>query len=239
MTISHPKITTSGTVALTAEGGAPSETGIVSAYVDATVKKYAGLQRYSVELLERSSDNPAFFQAMLDNMTRAYNKATDAAVIAEIVSGGTLSTSQATTYLGIQAFIAQAGPAAYLATGELAAAYIAGTSQWSTLIAAKDTTDRPIFTATNPYNAAGSSSPTSIRGNILGLDLYVDANMVSTTIDDSAFIVVPSAIAIYESPVLRLSTNVPTSGEIELMLYGYLATKTLVSGGLQRYNMTA
>jgi len=238
MTISHPKITTSGTVASTAEGGAPSETGIVSAYVNATVTKYAGLQRYSVELLERSSDNPAFFQAMLDNMTRAYNKATDAAVIAEIVSGGTLSTAQAATYLGVQAFIAQAGPAAYLATGELASGYIAGTSQWSLLIGAKDTTDRPIFTATNPYNAAGSSSPTSIRGNILGLDLYVDANMVSTTIDDSAFIVVPSAIAIYESPVLRLSTNVPTSGEIELMLYGYLATKTLVSGGLQRYNLT-
>lgn len=239
MTISHPKITTSGTVALTAEGDAPSETGIVSAYVNATVKKYAGLQRYSVELLERSSDNPAFFQAMLDNMTRAYNKATDAAVIAEIVSGGTLATSQATTYLGIQAFVAQAGPAAYLATGELATAYIAGTSQWSLLIGAKDTTDRPIFTATNPYNAAGSSTPTSVRGNILGLELYVDSNMVSTTIDDSAFIIVPSAIAIYESPVLRLSTNVPTSGEIELMLYGYLATKTLVSGGLQRYNMTA
>ena len=239
MTISHPKITTNGTVAETAEGAAPSETGIVSAYVNATVKKYAGLQRYSVELLERSSDNPAFFQAMLDNMTRAYNKATDAAVIAEIVAGGTLSTSQATTYLGLQAFIAQAGPAAYLGTGELATAFIAGTSQWSTLIAAKDTTDRPIFTATNPYNAAGSSSPTSIRGNILGLDLYVDANMVSTSIDDSAFIVVPSAIAIYESPVLRLGTNVPTSGEIELSLYGYLATKTLVSTGLQRYNMTA
>ena len=239
MTISHPKITTSGTVALTAEGAGPSETGIVSAYVNATVGKYAGLQRYSVELLERSSDNPAFFQAMLDNMTRAYNKATDAAVIAEIVSGGTLSTSQATTYLGLQAYVAQAGPAAYSATGDLATAFICGTSIWSTLIAAKDTTDRPIFTATSPYNAAGSSAPTSVRGNILGLELYVDANMVSTSIDDAAFIVVPSSIAIYESPVLRLSTNVPTSGEIELMLYGYLATKTLVSGGLQRFNMTA
>jgi hypothetical protein len=171
-------------------------------------------------------------------MTRAYNKATDAAVIAEIVSGGTLATTQATTYLGLQAFIAQAGPAAYSATGELAAAYIAGTSQWSLLIGAKDTADRPIFTAQNPMNAGGTSSPTSVRGSLFGLELYVDANMVSTTIDDSAFIVVPSAIAIYESPVLRLSTNIPTSGKIELMIYGYLATKTLVSGGLQRYNMT-
>jgi hypothetical protein len=175
---------------------------------------------------------------MLDNMTRAYNKATNASVIAEIVSGGTASSTQAASYLGIQAYIAQAGPAAYSATGELATAYIAGTSQWSLLIAAKDSTDRPIFTAENPMNAGGTSSPTSIRGSLFGLGLYVDASMVSTTIDDSAFIIVPSAIAIYESPVLRLSTNVPQSGEIELMLYGYMASKTLVSGGLQKYNLT-
>jgi hypothetical protein len=63
MTISVPKITTSGTVAETAEAAAPSETGIVSSYVNLTVKKYAGLQRYSLEILERSS--PEFFAAML------------------------------------------------------------------------------------------------------------------------------------------------------------------------------
>jgi hypothetical protein len=64
-------------------------------------------------------------------------------------------------------------------------------------------------------NNAGSSVPTSLRGNVLGLDLYVDPNAVSTTIDESAFIVVPSSVSIYESPILRLSTNIPTSGEIE------------------------
>ena len=42
MTVSIPKITTSGSVAETAEGAGPSETGIVSAYVDATVKAYKG-----------------------------------------------------------------------------------------------------------------------------------------------------------------------------------------------------
>jgi hypothetical protein len=63
MTISVPKITTSGTVAETAEAGAPSETGIISSYVNLTVKKFSGLQRYSLEVLERSS--PDFFQAML------------------------------------------------------------------------------------------------------------------------------------------------------------------------------
>lgn len=236
MTIAIPKITTNGTVAETAEGGAPSETGIVSSYVNATVKKYAGMQRYSVELLERS--DPSFFQAMLENMTRAYNKATDAAVIAEITSGGTQAATTAATSAGIISFVSTETPAAYLATGELPTVYIAGTSQWSLLMGATDTTGRPIYNAGSPYNSGGNANPQSLRGNVLGLDLYVDPNMVSTTIDESAFICVPSAIAIYESPVLRLSTNVVTSGEIETMIYGYMATKTLVSGGLRRFNLT-
>lgn len=238
MTISIPKITTSGTVATTAEGAAPSETGIVSAYVNATVVKMAGLQRYSVELLERSSDNPAFFQAMLDNMQRAYNKASDAYVVAEATSGGTQGATCAASSAGIISYVSVEAPAAYLATGEVATAYVGGTSQWSLLLGATDSTGRPIYNAGSPYNSGGSAIPTSLRGNVLGLDFYVDPNMVSTTIDESAFIVVPSAMYIAESPVLRLSTNVPVSGEIETMLYGYLAAKTLVSGGIRRFNLT-
>ena len=72
----------------------------------------------------------------------------------------------------------------------------------------------------------------------MGLDLWIDSQMVSTTIDDCAFIVTPSAIAIYESSILQLQTNVPTSGEIEIELFGFLAVKSLVSTGLQRFNLT-
>ena len=236
MTIAHPKITTAGTVAATAEGDAPSETGIVSSYVNLTVNKYAGLQRYSVELIERS--DPSFFQAMVDNMTRAYNKATDAAVIAALTSGGTQASTTAATSDGIISYVSTEAPAAYLATGDLATAYIAGTSQWSLLLGAKDSGGRPIYNAGNPQNSAGQSAPTSLRGNVLGLDLYVDPNAVSTTIDESAFIVVPSAVAIYESPVLRMSTNVVTTGEIETAIYGYMAAGVLVSGGVRRFNLT-
>ena len=236
MVISHPKITTSGTVADTNEGAAPSETGIVSSYVNLDVNKFAGMQRYSVEILERSS--PDFFQAMVDNMTRAYNKATDAAVIAALTAGGTQATATAASSDGIISYVSTEAPAAYLATGELASAYIAGTSQWSLLLGAKDSTGRPIYNAYNPQNNGGVAGPQSLRGNVLGLDLYVDANAVSTTIDESAFIVVPSAVAIYESPILRMSTNVVSSGEIETMLYGYLACGVLVAGGVRRFNLT-
>jgi len=236
MTISVPKITTSGTVAETAEAAAPSETGIVSSYVNLTVKKYAGLQRYSLEILERSS--PEFFAAMLDNMTRAYNKATDAAVIAALTAGGTQATAVAADSAGIISYVSKEAPAAYLATGELATRYIAGTSQWSLLLGATDTTGRPIYNAANPMNNAGVSAPTSLRGNVLGLDLYVDPNAVSTTIDESAFIVVPSSVSIYESPILRLSVNQPATGEIETALYGYMAVGVLVAGGVRRFNLT-
>jgi len=236
MVISHPKITTSGTVADTNEGAGPSNTGIVSSYVNLDVNKFAGMQRYSVEILERSS--PDFFQAMVDNMTRAYNKATDAAVIAALTAGGTQATATAASSDGIISYVSTEAPAAYLATGELATAYIAGTSQWSLLLGAKDSGGRPIYNAYNPQNAGGQAGPQSLRGNVLGLDLYVDANAVSTTIDESAFIVVPSAVAIYESPILRMSTNVVSSGEIETMLYGYLACGVLVAGGVRRFNLT-
>jgi HK97 family phage major capsid protein len=236
MVISHPKITTAGTVADTNEGAGPSETGIVSSYVNLDVNKFAGMQRYSVELLERSS--PDFFQAMVDNMTRAYNKATDAAVIAALTAGGTQATAVAATSAGIISYVSTEAPAAYLATGELPSAYIAGTSQWSLLMGATDTTGRPIYNAYNPQNNGGVAGPQSLRGNVLGLDLYVDPNAVATTIDESAFIVTPSSVAIYESPILRMSTNVVTSGEIETMLYGYLAVGVLVAGGVRRFNLT-
>lgn len=236
MTVSVPKITTSGTVAETAEAAAPSETGIVSSYVNLTVKKYSGLQRYSIELLERS--DPSFYQAMLDNMTRAYNKATDSAVIAALTAGGTQATAVAASSDGIISYVSTEVPAAYLAAGELATAYIAGTSQWSLLMGAKDSSGRPIYNAGQPQNAGGSATPRSLRGDVLGLDLYVDPNAVATTIDESAFIVVPSSVAIYESPTLTLTSAIPTTGEIEMSLNGFMACGVLVAGGVRRFNLT-
>jgi hypothetical protein len=236
MTVSHPKITTNATISTVAEGASTAATQIVSAYVNATVVKLAGTQIYSTELLDRS--DPSFYSAMYENCLRAYAKASDAAVIAEIVSGGTQSSTQAATIAGLQAYVAQAAPAVYAASGETATAFIAGTSVWSLLIGSLDTTGRSIFNAAAPMNANGQSTPRGLRGDMMGLDLWVDQNMVSTTIDDCAFIVNPMSIAIYESPKLTLSVNVVATGEISTMLYGYFATKTLVSGGLQRFNLT-
>ena len=236
MTISIPKITTNGTVATTAEGAGPSETGIVSSYVNGTVVKLAGLQRWSVELQERS--DPSFAQIMLDNMTRSYRKATEVATIAAITAGGTQATATAASAAGIQSFVSTESAAAYLATGDVVSAYTAGVSQWSLMQNAVDGSNRPLFNAGQPQNSAGSAEATTLFGNVLGVPLYVSSNMVSTSIDESAFLIVPSAIEIFESSQLQLSVNVPSTGEIEAMIYGYFCPIVTIAGGLRRFNLT-
>ena len=237
MTVSIPKITANSTAATVAEGGDPTgTTAITSAYVNATVIKKAGFQRYSVELLDRS--DPSFYDIMLQNLRDAYAQATDAYVIAQITAGGTQATAQDADSAGIIGFVSTESPAAYTATKRTAKSFVSGTSIWSLLMGATDTTGRPIYNAGNPMNNAGSAIPTSIRGNVLGLDYYVDPNMVSTSIDESAFIIEPRSIEIFESPALQLATNVPTTGEIEIMLYGYIAAQATFAGGLRRFNLT-
>ena len=236
MTISIPKITTNGTVAETSEGGNPSSTGIVSSYVNGTVVKLAGKQVWSVELQERS--DPSFAQIMLDNMTRSYRKATEVATIAAITAGGTQATATAASAAGIQSFVSTESAAAYLATGDVVSAYTAGVSQWALMQNAVDGSNRPLFSAGQPQNSAGSAEATTLFGNVLGVPLYVSSNMVSTSIDESAFLIVPSAIEIFESSQLQLSVNVPSTGEIEAMIYGYFCPIVTIAGGLRRFNLT-
>ena len=237
MTVSIPKITANSTAPTVAEGGdATTSTAITSSYVNATVIKKMGWQRYSVELLDRS--DPSFYEIMLQNLRDGYAQATDAYVIAQIIAGGTVATATDADSAGIISFVSTESPAAYTATKRTAKSFVSGTSIWSLLLGAKDTTGRPIYNAGNPMNNAGSATPTSLRGNVLGLDYYVDPNMLTTSIDDSAFIIEPRSIEIFESPALQLATNVPTTGEIEIALYGYIAAQAVFAGGLRRFNLT-
>ena len=238
MTVSIPKITANSTAPTVAEGGdATTSTAITSAYVNATVIKKMGWQRYSVELLDRS--DPSFYEIMLANLRDGYAQATDQYVIAQITAGGTQATATAADSAGLISFVSTESPAVYNATKRTATAFVSGTSIWSTLLGAVDTTGRPIYNAQPmQMNAGGTVNPTAIRGNVLGLNYYTDANMVSTSIDESAFIIEPRSIEIFESPALTLATNVPTTGEIEISLYGYIAAQAVFAGGLRRFNLT-
>ena len=228
---------TAPTVADTNEGAAPSETGMTSSYDTVNVEKFSGLQRVSFELVDRSS--PAFMELMMVELRKAYEKATDAALIAAFIANGTAATNVATTAAGLQSFVSVEGAAAYKGTGgDFANKLVASTDQWAAITGYADTTGRPLYSAQGPtYNAAGNAVATSVRGGVLGTDLIVDHNISASGIaDDSAFLVAPSSVYAWESPTTQLRVNVLTSGEIEINLYGYLALYVAKSGkGVRRF----
>jgi HK97 family phage prohead protease len=225
------------TVADTNEGSAPSETGMTSAYDTVTVEKFSGLQRVSFELIDRSQ--PQFMELMMVELQKAYEKATDAALIAKFISAGTAATNVATTAAGLQSFISVEGAAAYKGTGgDFANKLVASTDQWAAIAGYADTTGRALYSAQGAtYNASGNAVATSVVGGVLGTDLIVDHNISASGIaDDSAFLVAPRSVYAWESPTTQLRVNVLTSGEIEINLYGYLALYVAKSGkGVRRF----
>ena len=236
MSFNVPKLTVAPTVATVAEYADPAGTVMESAYITGTVSKYAGSQVISLELLERS--DPIFFDELAIQLQRAYLKATDSALIAALTSGGTQAATTAATSAGIISYVSTESAAAYNATSYFARNYIAGTGQWSLLMGAVDTTGRPIYNASNPMNNAGASTPTSIKGNVLGLDLYVDHNAVATVIDESAFIVAPECVTWYESPTSFFSVNVVSNMAVNTAIYGYGSALVKQAAGIRRFNLT-
>lgn len=224
-------------VTFEAEAGAVENTGMVTEYLTGTVKKYAGMNTLSVELLERAQD-PNFYAELTNQLQRAYSLATDAAVIADVVAGGVQGTAVAATSAGIISYVSTESANIYKNTSYFARNYVAGPSQWSLLMGSTDSTGRPIYNAAAPMNSGGLSTPTSIRGNVLGLDLYVDHQMVATTIDDSAFIVAPEAMTVYRSPQAYMSVNVVSNLQVQVAIYGFMATIVKMPNGLVRYNLT-
>ena len=239
--VNNATANTAPTVADTNEGAAPSETGMTSSYDTVDVNKFSGLQRVSFELVDRSS--PAFMELMMVELRKAYEKATDAALIAAFTASGAQATGVAATAAGLQSFISVEGAAAYKNTGgDFANKLVASTDQWAAITGYADTTGRALYSAQGAtYNAAGNAVATSVRGNVLGTDLIVDHNITTSgIIDDSAFLVAPSSVYCWESPQTQLRVNVLTTGEIEINLYGYLAIYLAKSGkGVRRFNYTA
>ena len=230
---------TAPTVADTNEGSAPSETGMTSVSDTINIDKFAGLNEVSFELIDRSQ--PAFLDLLMAELRKAYEKATDAALIAKFTSAGTQATSTAATAAGLQSFIAVEAAAAYKGTGgAFANKLIASTDQWAAINGYVDGSSRPLYSAQGQtQNASGATVPTAVVGNVLGTSLIVDHNItVSGVVDESAFLVAPQSVYTWESPQTELRVNLLGTGQIQIMLYGYLALYCGNGKGVRRYNLT-
>lgn len=235
MTFELPKITVVPTVADTAEGAAPSDTDQNAAFVTATVKKYAGQQTFSVELLDRTS--PAFFEELMRTLAGAYAKATNAAVNNALIAGATLDSTTVATYptatelLGI---VSRGAASVYGNTQQFASSMIVSSGQWANIMTLNDS-GRPIYNASQPQNAGGVVTPTSLRGNVAGLDLYVDYNNGGDG-DGTILIVNRDAYQWFESPSFQLRSNLISTGQVSIAMYGYGSIVTKIAAGAFKNN---
>jgi HK97 family phage prohead protease len=231
-----PRVKTAPTVAETAEKAAFSDTQVEIEYLDVDVKKFAGMQQFDVEVLDRTS--PAFFSELQALMADAYAKSTDAYVFNEIQAGGTADTTAVTLPWDgdeLAAFVGRAAESIYTNTFKFATGMVVSPKQWSNLIALSDTTKRPILTAVAPMNSAGSIGVASLRGNVLGLDLYVDYNIGGEG-DDSIIVLNRDSYTWYESPRLQLRADKVGTGRVEIGYYGYGAVATKIGAGAFKFN---
>jgi len=236
MTFEIPKITAMPTVAETAETAAFSNTDQESAFVSVDVKKFAGQQKFSVELLERSS--PLFFDELLRNMVAALSKAQNAYVNGILVANAAIDAttlSALPTAAELLAYVSRGAASVYSNTQGFARNIIMGSSQWANTMALNDN-GRPIYVASQPQNAGGALRPDSLRGNVAGLDLYADFSAPGGSDDGSMIIVNPSAYTWYESSNFQLRSESTADGSITVGLYSFGATAIKLANGAFRNN---
>ena len=239
MTFEIPRITAMPEVAVAAEDAAFRDVDQNANFLSVNVQKYAGQQTFSVELLDRTS--PAFFDELVRNMAAAYAKSTNAAVNAALISGATLDGTTTATYptaaelLGV---VARGSASVYAATAGLpnpfARNMVVSTGQWSNIMSLNDA-GRPIYTASQPMNAGGQVAPTSLTGNVAGLNLYVDPTNAGDG-DGTILIVNPDAYTWYESPTYRLRAESTATGSVTVGYYGFGAIATKVAAGAFKNN---
>lgn len=235
MSFTIPKLTTAPTVDdVVAETDPISTTQMASSYITVDVKKAASLQTISWELLDRSS--PIFYDELIRELGNAYAKATDVAMLSAAISGGTAGTATTADADGLQSYIATESAAAYGASGSFASNLVANSTWWAKIMAAQDSSKRPLYVAQNPMNASGTASGTSIRGSVLGANLYVDPFFGAGDGDDSMLLVAPDAATFYESPRRTLQVQVLGTGELQVAIYGYYGIAIKKPTGIRRFN---
>jgi HK97 family phage major capsid protein len=196
--INVPKVNTGTAVAVQAtQNSAVQQTDLTTTSISSTVTTIAGGQTVSLQLLEQSPLNVD--DVILADLAAAYATQYNTLILSGSGSGGsptgilTLSGTNAITYT-------QASPTVALLYSQIANAIqtvhtnrflppdtiIMHPRRWAYLLAASDTTGRPLVTpsANSPMNAVGNQGEVAAQGyvgTIQGLPVFVDA-VIPTTV---------------------------------------------------------
>ncbi len=239
-TFELPKITEVPLVDQIDENGAVTESQLEASFITVTKKSFKGRAITTLELLTNST--PAFLDELLVQMEFAYAKDTEEFVTTAIQGAGTLNaTAQANSATGLLSYVSSAAAAVYSASLGFARNMVVTPEQWANIMSYNDA-GRPIYIAANPQNNAGALSPTSLRGNVAGLDLRVSRYMKGSggvgTADYSMAVINPDAYTWYEGARQQLRTNINSDGTVDILLFGQGALATKLAAGANWFNLT-
>lgn len=239
-TFELPKITEVPLVDQIDENAAVTDSQLEATYITVTKKSFKGRAITTLELLTNST--PAFLDELLVQMEYAYAKDTEEYVTTAIQGAGTLNaTAQANSATGLLSYVSSAAAAVYSASLGFARNMVVTPEQWANIMSYNDA-GRPIYIAANPQNAGGALSPTSLRGNVAGLDLRVSRYMKGSggvgTADYSMAVINPDAYTWYEGARQQLRTNINSDGTVDILLFGQGAIATKLAAGANWFNLT-
>lgn len=211
----RPVLGTQATTAETAEAVELDSTDTTITSLEIDVVKIGGANKISVELLERS--DPAYLDVLLRELAASWAQKADAYAFAEAT--GSAGTSTGGTLV---AAIADAIADSYAIVRKTPNRYLADTGNFATLLGAVDGNDRPLFAAALPQNAAGLITQGSTAGTVAGLQLVVDAN-IDTGAGVLGMVYPSDAATFYKSAAFQIRSNVVSTAEVEVGIYGYVA----------------
>jgi HK97 family phage prohead protease len=239
-TFELPKITEVPLVDQIDENAAVTDSQLEASYITVTKKSFKGRAITTLELLTNST--PAFLDELLVQMEYAYAAETEDYVTKAIQAAGTLNaTAQANSATGLLSYVSSAAAAVYSASLGFGRNMVVTPEQWANIMSYNDA-GRPIYIAANPQNAGGALSPTSLRGNVAGLDLRVSRYMKGSggvgTADYSMAVINPDAYTWYEGARQQLRTNINSDGTVDILLFGQGAIATKLAAGANWFNLT-
>jgi HK97 family phage prohead protease len=223
MKIFTPKLGTQAQVALTAEGAEFGSTDTTVTFQEDDVVKFAGAGKLDLELVDRS--DPSFLDLYLRELAASYAQKTDA-YASKIAADGSSDSSSSTIYKAIAKSIADSYGVMRQTPNNLLVATSGGNDDvdYAGLLGAVDGSNRPLFAAAAPQNAAGLITQGSTNGTVAGLNLVVDPNYAGGTAGIKVGLVYPTmAMRFHESGTLQIRANVVANGQLEIGIYGYVA----------------
>jgi len=194
-------------------------------FLTVDVKTFAGGQRISRQLIERS--DPAFLDRLFVEMASEFAQVTDAYALTQAVTNATESAGAAGSgiYGAIVKGITDSGAVMRFQPTHLCVANTGETKgiDFAEILAAVGSDGRPLYAAGNPSNATGLITQGSTNGTVAGLELVVDYNFPTVSTEVWS-LVYPSAFATwYEqagAPV-QISVQDVSTLEVEVAVYGY------------------